>query len=345
VTVFRQSLIVVVVSLSAVACAQLGARPSPIGSLVPVPSVAQQSSPSATSPSRSIDAVTTEPAATLEPDPELTNSPFDSRARIYEQAAAALERWAAAVGENGEPGMIFPYGMTGQIGSWEDRVGDNNKSAHQAGMFVAKNGLSAETPPPGDVEWPDGRSETVDLVSAHQALGNLVEQGNDSCSTCEPLRVTGAQLEMATFWTGRGEARVPVWKFSIEGTRVKVTQVAVADFIRVVPPPWDPYDTPAGISIESAVGDPEDTELTISFVGAPRSDGQECGLGYIGEAIETEKALVVLVWYDRPSSGEPSGPILMVGAMCTTRVTLAAPLGDRAVLSVREGMPVPVSPR
>ena len=125
----------------------------------------------------------------------------------------------------------------------------------------------------------------------------------------------------------------------VEGTAVKVTRVAVADRITVVPPPWNADDPPVGISIDSASGTVGGRELTVSFTGAPQPGDQVCGADYTAEAVESPQAVVVIVIAHPHASGEACR---LVGAPRTASVQLAEPLGERAVLEVKEGLPVPV---
>ena len=107
----------------------------------------------------------------------------------------------------------------------------------------------------------------------------------------------------------------------------------------MVPPPWNPNDSPVGISIESTTGTVDGRQLTVTFVGAPAGD-QGCGADYTAEAVESPTAVVVIVT-EHPHSGLFAACSL-VGALRTAVVELAAPLADRAVLEVKEGLPVPV---
>lgn len=79
--------------------------------------------------------------------------------------------------------------------------------------------------------------------------------------------------------------------------------------------------------------------LTASFVGAPLPGDQVCGEDYTGEAVESPLAIVVVI------TAHPHGPFeacTAVGAQRTASVELAVPLGERAVLEVKQGLPVPV---
>ena len=229
--------------------------------------------------------------------------------------------------------------LTNQIGDWEEPVGENNKIALMSGQVRAIASLGQETPQPGKIRWPDGRSTTVELLSADRALDAIARSAGSTCSDCRPLDVTAARLGSGSVQTARGPAIVPVWEFTIRGTNVKVTRVAVADPVVVIPPAWNPNDTPDGISIDSARGTADAGQLTVSFVGAPAGGDQPCGVDYSAEAVESRLAVVVIVVEHRdPVVGACSA----VGAPRTAVVDLASPLGDRAVLEVKEGLPVPL---
>jgi hypothetical protein len=77
----------------------------------------------------------------------------------------------------------------------------------------------------------------------------------------------------------------------------------------------------------------------VSFVGSPGPASQPCGADYTAEAVESDLAVVVIVTEHRNPG---LATCTAVGARRTAAVELASPLGDRAVLEVREGLPVPV---
>ncbi len=262
----------------------------------------------------------------------------DDSARLHQEAQADLTRWADAITAAGGQTAFVPVGeLTAQVGDWELAVGDNNKPALMAGLVEAAVSLPAETPPNGELRWQDGSSATVRLISAQQALAELKAEGSGSCSDCVPLQVTGAKLTDGQVQTSRGPAEAPVWEFTLQGTAVMVTQVAIADRVTVVPPPWDPNDPPVGISIDSATAAAGGRQLTVSFTGAPGPGDRPCGADYTAEAVESQTAVVVIV--TEHTNGLPV-PCSAVGAIRTAAVELSAPLGERTVLEVREGLPV-----
>jgi hypothetical protein len=230
--------------------------------------------------------------------------------------------------------------LTRQVGTWELEVGDRYKVALIAGVVEAPAGSLLEAPPPDSVvRWQDGSSRTVGLLSAREALGAIAVEGAQPCPDCAPLRVTGARLTSAPTETTKGPADVPVWEFTIAGSAVLVTRVALAQQIRVSPPAWDPNNPPVGLAIDAATVSADGHHLTVAFVGSPYPGDQHCGADYSGEAVESTTAVVVIVNV-RPHLD--FGACAAVGARRTAEVTLESPLGDRAVLEVQQGQAVPV---
>jgi hypothetical protein len=266
----------------------------------------------------------------------------DDSAKLHQQAQAALTRWADAVSAAGSQSAFVPVGeLTGQVGDWEEAVGDN-KRALMAGLVEAAVSLSAETPPDGEARWQNGSTETVGLISAQKALSDLrADAAGSSCPECVPLQITGARLTSGPVETSRGPAEVPVWEFTVQGTAVRVTRVAIADRVSVVPPPWDPNNSPVGISIDTATGTVGGRQLTVGFTGAPGPASQGCGADYTAEAVESPTAVVVIVT-EHPHQSLLGESCTAVGALRTAEVALSAPLGERAVLEVQQGRPVAV---
>ena len=257
-----------------------------------------------------------------------------------QQAQEALTRWAAAVEVAGGDQGFVPVGeLTGQVGDWEVEVGDNNKPALYAGLLVPIAKLSTETPAAAKIRWDDGRTKTVRPMSAIAALEALKAAGDHSCSECAPLQVTGARLSTVTIQTSRGPATAPAWLFTLKGTKVVATRIAVAtaDAVVVTPPPWDSNNSPAGLHIDSATAAVDGRQLTVAFTGAPDVADKPCGADYSAEAVESDSAVVVIT--------HPNGAAVAcsaIGATRTATATLTRPLGERTVLEVTQGLPVSV---
>jgi hypothetical protein len=262
-------------------------------------------------------------------------------AQLRQQANAALARWADAVAAAGGPSPVVLVGeLTSQVGEWEEAVGENYKVALMAGRVEPNANLPAEVPPDGEVRWPGGFTASVALVSAQQAFAAIQGGAAAPCGDCTSLRITGSRLTTGSIETSRGPATGPIWEYTVQGTAVKVTRVAIAHPITVTPPLWDPNNSPVGLAIDSASGSVGGRELTVTFLGAPLPADQPCGEDYTAEAIESELAVVVIV--TRHPHGGAFGACTLAGAVRTATAELAGPLGERAVLEVRQGLPVPV---
>jgi hypothetical protein len=148
------------------------------------------------------------------------------------------------------------------------------------------------------------------------------------------LNVVSATLVTAPITTTRGPATGPVWEFTIKGTAVKVTRIAVADAATVATMPGD---AGGALAIESAAA--SGSSVTVRFVGAPDPASQPCGEDYTADAVESDLAVAVLVWRHATISLLPVG-CSAVGAFRTATATLATPLGDRPVLDPVTGQPV-----
>jgi hypothetical protein len=266
----------------------------------------------------------------------------DDPGRLRQQARDALVRYDKAVLDAGGPQSFVPVGdLTGQLGDWEPTNGDN-KQALQSGRVVAATALPAAPQPAGKVVWDNGAVQAISLISADEALRQLAAAGAGRCPECVPLEVTGARLTTARIQTTRGPATAPAWEYTLRETAVRVTRVAVAGSaaVKITPPSWDPDNPPGGLAIESATTTTPGRQLTVAFTGAPGPGSQPCGADYSVEAVESGYAVVVIV-IARPHAANETCPA--IGARRTTTVDLAQPLGERAVLEVQQGLPVPLT--
>jgi hypothetical protein len=260
-------------------------------------------------------------------------------AAARQRAQTVLSAWAEAVAAAGERAAVTPVGeLTCQVGDWEEAVGDNNKRALMAGMVATVSPLAEEAPPDGEVTWQDGTTTKVPLLSALEAIVAIESTTSAPCSDCAMLLVTEARLTSGRIQTTRGPATAPVWEFTVQGTAVKLTRVAIADPVAVAPGQADPQ---LGLAIDSASGTVGGNELTVAFVGAPDPGNMPCGEDYTAEAVESDLAIVVIV--TRHPHAAPFGQACSaVGARRTATATMAVPLGERVVLDLQQGTPVPV---
>ena len=270
-------------------------------------------------------------------------------ADVHRQARQALARWDAAIGSGaGESGFVLVGDPTLMVGDdWGPNIdGGNSKLAWYAGLFVVANPLTSETPPDGTIQWQDGTNHAVPVISAQKAFSNLKAAAVQPCPDCTPLQITGAKLTTATFQSSRGPALVPAWEFSLKDTAVKLDQLAVgSDFAAPAVPstsdqqvaqPW------IGPSPQSATVDASGMTVTLTVIGAPDTGDKPCGADYTAEAIESDTAVVVIVYEHK--GPWPSMPVACtaVGAFRTVPVTLAKPLGSRTLIDLNS-QPVSVT--
>ena len=268
-------------------------------------------------------------------------------AKVQQLAQADLARWDQAVAAAGGDSAFVAVGestlMVGYDWGPDPQVGYNDKIALTAGDFEAVVSLPSDTPPDGQVRWQDGSTRTVGLISAQQALADMTAGGSGPCKECVPLKVTGAQLTTGDFQTVHGQAVAPAWEFTLQGTDVKIAQLAVAHLVKVAPPTFDPNGPPQQqlISIMSATGTAGGLMLVVVFGGAPKDAGGSCGADYTARAVESSTAMVVIVT-EHPGFGLSLG-CTAEAELRTADATLSAPLGNRAVLEVTQGVPVSVT--
>jgi hypothetical protein len=258
------------------------------------------------------------------------------------QGQADLDRYEVQFAAAAGSGDFVPVGgLTQQVGNWAPSDPDDNKMALQAGDLVTDVALPGAPQPTGSVVWDSGATLTVPLISADEALGRLRALGSGPClSPCMPLHVISARMTTVRIDTTRGEATVPAWEYTLRNKPVRVTHVAVASAatFTVTPPLWDPYHTPLGTSVDSATL--SGRTLTLHFIGAPPGPTNPCGASYEAETIESEHAVVVLLLEIPVQEG---AVCTSAGYLRTQTLTLPDALAGRALLEVRQGLPVPVT--
>ncbi|MET7671148.1 hypothetical protein [Micromonospora luteifusca] len=116
-----------------------------------------------------------------------------------------------------------------------------------------------------------------------------------------------------------------------------VTDAGDAGTVTLSPPPWN---SPPGIAIESVTGARAATQLTVTFTGTRGPATVSCGADYHAESVESVNAVVVIVIAQHHDTIEVCP---MAGYSRTATLNLAQPLGERVVLDVRQGQPVPLT--
>ena len=287
------------------------------------------------------------PAAAPAPRPTLvmpTGSPSAEQAQLRARAVAVLKRWDGVADAGDRVGVVVQGGPTmpdwsGSVGEWEPALQEIGKIAATSGMVVAATALPTASPPAGEVVWPDGTRREVGLVSAAEALRAMRAGKVNDCSGCTPLRVTGARLGTARLATVRGEATAPAWEFTVDGSAARLTRIAIApaDVRPVTPTRAEPRHFP---EVSGATVDATGRRLSTEFMGMVNDGDRDCGADYTAEVVESTRGVVVLVYEHRNVSAVACRAI---GRMRTLTTTLATPLGDRTVVELNAGLPVPVT--
>ncbi|GIF72024.1 hypothetical protein [Asanoa siamensis] len=254
-------------------------------------------------------------------------------------AGDVLARWDRAA-TGGEMVVVGGLGGLRQVGDWETSVGDNNKAALQAGLFEAAGGLPA-APDRAVIRPVQGPERPVRTLSAAAALDRAKRAATRAapaaCGTCEPLRVTGADPTETDLLTVGGPVTAPAWEFRLEGTEVRLVASAVADGEATELAAFGrPADQPAANWVESA-RPLEGPALDVSFSAAPGGADEPCGADYTGAAVESTRAVVVLVGMTRTHE---AGVCPTIAAVRRITVPLREPLGDRVVLQLYTGLPI-----
>src|ERR1035437_2640870 len=274
-----------------------------------------------------------------------TSAPASSAqvADLHRQAQEALTHWDAAVAAGaGGSGFILVGESTLFVGQdWGPNIdGGKAKMAWYAGLFVAATPLPSDAPPDGTIQWQDGTTHAVPVISAQQALTDMKAGGVSPCPECTPLQVTGATLTTSTFQSSRGPAQTPAWEFSLKDTDVKLDQVAVGSQVAVpaMPTPNDQATGQQvaqpwfGPQVQSATVDASGMTLTVSVVGAEYGADKPCGADYTAEAVESDSGVAVIVYEHRNTLPAACSA---VGAFRTAQVTLAKPLGTRTLIDLQ----------
>ncbi|SDO76486.1 hypothetical protein SAMN04489867_0524 [Pedococcus dokdonensis] len=264
-----------------------------------------------------------------------SSSPTQDHADRAKRAADLADRYAKAGG--GSPALDLGEQLEQQDADWEPAVGENAKLAWLTGHLVQAAPLPA-APGKGKSLNRPGAGVSGTVISAGDALAAMTARRTD-CGGCTDLRVTGAELTTMDVRTSAGQVQVPAWRFSLEGTAVRLLRVALpASGLVRTPVDWSPAPGD-GQGVESFELGGGGRTLTLTFTGKPAEPGA-CGGDYRGEAFESDRAVVVTV-LEVPR--EPTGQDIAcaaIGAIRTVDVRLDRALGDRTVLSLADGRAV-----
>jgi hypothetical protein len=264
-----------------------------------------------------------------------------------------IGRWEA---ETAGAGDFVPIGgawQFQQVGQWTDVMGRDRPLAValDARRITSRIDLGRQTPAKGVIAWADGRTEPTELLAVKEGFDRLLA-GGIRCVNCPdgtvdgvkptPLSVTAATLSTMRVNTSRGLATIPAWRFTFAETKVQALEAAVrAPTVATTDP--DSTTKPQMLAIERVGLAPDGRTLTAYFTGAPGTADKPCGADYGGYAVQSDRAVGIVI----ASATDPSneGVCPAIGAVRTVTVRLDAPLQDRTVLETAGGTPVPITYR
>ncbi len=263
---------------------------------------------------------------------------------LRDRAQQILGRWKSAAQAAPTDSVTIAGDLTNG-GGWDGPNADDQKIAFLSGVIEASPPLQTIQLRVGLVAWQDGWTQPVALLSAAEAFERMKREEMDSgstCPECRPLTVTGATLVTGEIETPLGSANAPLWQFEWapgDTPLQPITYVAIRDV--VVLPPSDAHLVRA-MHVQKAYGSAAAADVTVEFIGSPNSGDEACGEDYTAEAVESDRAVVIIVHEESSYTG-PSVGCTLLGAGRTAVAHLAAPLGQRVLLDIQDGNPIPLS--
>ena len=173
--------------------------------------------------------------------------------------------------KSGGASIAFVGDQTGQIGSWEPSVGENNKPALD-GRHASRRPRRCPTNPAASdkVRWLDGTSIDVRRAVGRGRARRPGRRGDrQRAPDCRPLGSRGPAGDRPRRHVARPGERADLGLSRSPARAVKVTRVAVDQSVTVDPPPWNANNPPDGCRSTVATGTADSKKLTVSFIGAP----------------------------------------------------------------------------
>ncbi|GGL94597.1 hypothetical protein GCM10011594_13000 [Nakamurella endophytica] len=257
---------------------------------------------------------------------------------------AVVAAWEGTLQHVPLPALIVTSSMPAQIGTWSVAEGGHNKLSLLSGRVVSGPDV-ARTPPPAamTVTLPRTGGRRVGVITAEQAVAAIAASGSPDSSCdgdCTPVTLESPRLVLAPMKTTAGPVRLPAWTFQVRGSKVRISQVALAPAATVIPPELA-GGRPAVAGSDWSARLIGRTAVAVTFVGGPEGDGP-CGHRYTATVTESDRVVAVSV--DEADHAEGSGVACSaIGARRTVTAELAGPLGRRLLVDGRTGQVVTVT--
>lgn len=266
-----------------------------------------------------------------------TQIPSAPAPAVFLDRARAVAQAVRAAGIPKPPEGIFLYSSRKPDLGFETT---EQKAAWGAGHVTIAPGVQPRSGGSTRIDFGDGSSLTASVLDPRSALDEAIGTPYDNCghlqipaSKCR-LTITGASLRTADVDTSKGRATVPAWYFTAKGKSRPIVVVAVSadvlkPVVQPVPPPGLPKLDPGHLGAERLTRIEGNTlTFTLSHGG--------CESDLRAHVAEFDDLVVI---------GGSHGP-LVASAACAALVaystpavvTVAVPLGDRAVISAATGV-------
>lgn len=212
--------------------------------------------------------------------------------------------------------------------------GQADRQAYPHHAFVLRAGLPATWPRNGRVTWAGKEPLTLPLRGASESYKAL----SDNRAGGRPqLTVTGVRLGDMTLATSRGPAVVPAWLYALEGYDSPLRQAAVIPSKLPRQPIAEARNVP-GLPLGHLVRAAADGRLvTVVAVHGACDDGPGV------EVLETPGSVVLSASVVNTRTSD--GICTKQAKLKEVTVKLARALGDRVLLDVQTGRPVPYKPQ
>ena len=264
-----------------------------------------------------------------------------------QQLRELLTQWAALV-DNTPPNAVIVTGELINGGGWNGPNADDQKIAFLDGQIQAVEPLPTGVPAFGQITWSDGSTQSVDLISAADALSAMIATSGDSgpCKDCKPLQVTAAHLTNIDVSTSRGDASVPVWQFDFPQDQAPMDPISFVALKNVVAVNSASLGDGLneGTRVDDAYGAADSSELTLTFTGSPWDSSNPCGADYRAGFAESDIAVAVIVNEHSGTMPISSNGVQVacpaVGREHGVTIYLAKPLGNRTILDMSSGVPI-----
>ncbi|NGO71549.1 hypothetical protein G5C65_25005 [Streptomyces sp. SB3404] len=207
-----------------------------------------------------------------------------------------------------------------------------DEQAYEDRSFVLRSKLPATRPKDGRVAWAGGETLTRPLEGADESYKALA---GDHAGGRPHLTVTGAKLGEMTLATSRGPAVVPAWQFALDGYDSPLKRAAVKPSKLPQPPIGRARDVP-GFPLHHLTRIAADgrSVTVVALHGA-------CDDGPVVDVLETRGSVVLSA---SVKHRKHEGYCTKQGKLQQVTVRLDRPLGDRVLLDVINGRPVPYKP-